>query len=263
MKGDEEEENIFAKVLEMIKTKEFETEEFSQVDREVAERLFKSYDYDGGGEISISEMMTMCQHMDGVKITPTQIIEVMKAFDDDDTEVSLNLNSFVAFLSAYKQAVIISLDEAGKEEEADNFSLFPTGSAIWLHDETQRAEGKMWKNCLLTQYMLLPPVVSMCCNIFVCDPKTPYGSDDPFFETPLLRLDYSVQCYTERHLFLRIFATIGVLVYAVVIPSFWAISLYSNRHHLAEHAACARAQRQRSPPPPPAPAWPRAGRRPL
>jgi hypothetical protein len=96
--GDKEEENIFAKVLEMVKTKQFDTEEFDQVDREVAERLFKSYDYDGGGEISISEMMTMCQHMDGVKVTPTHIIEVMREFDDDDTEVSLNLNAFVTFL---------------------------------------------------------------------------------------------------------------------------------------------------------------------
>jgi hypothetical protein len=159
---------IFDTVMESVHNKEFDIDDFDAVDRQVAERLFKSYDHDGGGEVDVSEMMTMCSHMESVKFTPTQVIQVMKSFDDDAKEVSLNMHAFVAFLAAYKEAVKFELDDAGKEEESDAFSLFPEGSQTWVHDQILRANGKMWKNCLLTRTFAssVPPAVFI---VLICD----------------------------------------------------------------------------------------------
>jgi hypothetical protein len=118
------------------------------------------------------------------------------------------------------------------QEPAASFTIFTVGGKAWLHDCLIRMDGKTWKNVILTQYLLVPPTVTLCCSIFVCDPQDNNGNIDRRISTHYLRADYSVVCWTEEHRLLQVIASFGLLVYALCIPAFWSRSLYCLRDHL-------------------------------
>merc|ERR1711865_950959 len=119
------------------------------------------------------------------------------------------------------------------EEEALEYELYPKGSSAWLHDYRLRATGKMWKNVVLTQYMLVPPTVRLCASVFVCDPLTPSGAPDPAMSVHLSRADYTYMCDTTEYMLVRWVGWLGAFFYAFVVPMFWVISLYRRRNLLS------------------------------
>merc|ERR1711865_925206 len=119
------------------------------------------------------------------------------------------------------------------EEEALEYELYPKGSSAWLHDYRLRATGKMWKNVVLTQYMMVPPTVRLCASVFVCDPLTPSGAPDPAMSVHLSRADYTYMCDTTEYMLVRWVGWLGAFFYAFVVPMFWVISLYRRRNLLS------------------------------
>jgi hypothetical protein len=89
-----------------------------------------------------------------------------------------------------------------------------------------------WKNIVLTQYLLVAPTVSLCASVFVCDPLTPDGREDPAIAVHLSRADYSYACDTPKYLVVRLVGYIGAIFYAGAVPLFWMISLYLRRDEM-------------------------------
>ena len=89
-----------------------------------------------------------------------------------------------------------------------------------------------WKNIVLTQYLLVAPTVSLCASVFVCDPLTADGREDPAMAVHLSRADYSYSCETPEYLVVRLVGYIGAIFYAGAVPLFWMIALYMRRNEL-------------------------------
>ena len=148
---------------------------------------------------------------------------------DDAGGVHLRSEDFLVLVGAYHQARVSEMSE----EEALAYELYPKGSSAWLHDYRLRATGKMWKNIVLTQYMLVPPTVRLCASVFVCDPLTPSGAPDPAMSVHLSRADYTYMCDTTEYMLVRWVGWLGAFFYAFVVPMFWVISLYRRRNLLS------------------------------
>jgi hypothetical protein len=194
--------------------------ELGAFDIEMSDRLFTSYDDDGSGSVESNEMMQFCKHI-GLDMPEELVVEIMKAIQNEDV---LNKTNFLTFVAAYKRACVAHSDSG-------TFELYPEGGNAWAYDAKLRAKGKLWKNILLTQYLLVPPTTALSCAAFVCDPRT-LGMTDEDFPHPVLRADSSVECYTPRHANAMLLGYLGIILYAFITPLFWIALLYKNRHEL-------------------------------
>ena len=189
----------------------------------MSESLFTSYDDDGSGSVEPNEMMQFCDHI-GLDMPEDQVLEVMEAINIKNEPI-LNKLDFLKFVDTYKK-VMLALNP-----DLDTFEMYPEGGKAWVYDAKLRANGKLWKNILLTQYLLVPPTTALCCAVYACDPMT-LGVTDPDFPHPILRIDSDVECRTPRYDGVVGLGFVGILIYAVATPLFWIALLYKNRSRL-------------------------------
>ena len=168
-------------------------------------------------------MMQFCDHI-GLDMPEDQVMEVMEAININHEQI-LNKFDFLKFVDTYTKAML------ALNPDLDMFEMYPEGGKAWVYDAKLRANGKLWKNILLTQYLLVPPTTALCCAVYACDPMT-LGVTDPDFPHPILRIDSDVECRTPRYDGVEALGFVGILIYAVVTPLFWIALLYKNRNRL-------------------------------
>merc|ERR1711871_1296556 len=190
----------------------------TSAEKEMTVRLFTSYDDDGGGTCSVKEMRMFCDHL-GIKTTQemTFLLPVLRAIAgcEGQDDPQLKCDHFLVFVAVYRQA----MNDLHPDQECE---IYPVGGKAWLHDMTLRVWGKMWKNIVLTQYLLAPPTTALCCSVFVCDPQTSTGQPDTRLRgLSLMRADYSVSCTSDMYTSIMLAGAVGVFIYAVFIPACW------------------------------------------
>ena len=93
--------------------------------------------------------------------------------------------------------------------------------------------GRYFEIYLLFIYIILPSLTARIFQTFSCRSIDPDDVDDG--DNYFLRADYSISCHSSRYYFIRVWASLMIFVYPVLVPMYYFRLLYMNKVAIQAH----------------------------